>query len=308
MIVRDQPSPWVLFFILRGSITTQILPQIIFIAGIGTVVAWLQIHYSDIFPSYSTGPFMLLGVALSLFLGFRNNACYDRWWEARRHWGQLIVDARSIARQVNSYLDDETDECRRIKQRMIRLAIAFSHTLRHQLRRTDPWNDISPYLETGDLTQLKSSRNLADKILFLMHQELALCLKQGLLSDIIVRAIDDRLTSLTNVQAACERIQNTRLPFAYMLLVQRTAYLYCFLLPFGLVSSLGMATPLACAIVAYTFFGLDALSAELGDPFGLAPNHLALNAMTRTIEIDLLETLGETGLPQPLEPTNHMLN
>ena len=116
-----------------------------------------------------------------------------------------------------------------------------------------------------------------------------------------------RITSMAAVQAACERIQNTPLPFAYMLLVQRTAYLYCFILPFGIVATQGFITPLFCAIVAYTFFGLDALSEELEEPFGVSANDLALSAMSRTVEINLLEVLGETVLPNPIEPQNHRL-
>ena len=74
------------------------------------------------------------------------------------------------------------------------------------------------------------------------------------------------------------------------------------MLPFGLVSSLGWVTPFICSVIAYTFFGLDALSEELEEPFGLAPNQLALTALSRTIEINLLEALGETDLPPDIVP------
>lgn len=112
---------------------------------------------------------------------------------------------------------------------------------------------------------------------------------------------------MAEVQAACERIQTTPLPFAYMLLVQRTAYLYCFILPFGIVATQGLVTPLFSAIIAYTFFGLDALSEELAAPFGLSANHLPLHAISRTIEINLLDILGEKPLPDPIEAQNHRL-
>ena len=95
--------------------------------------------------------------------------------------------------------------------------------------------------------------------------------------------------------------------FAYMLLVHRTTYLYCIMLPFGLVASLGWATPLVCAVIAYTFFGLDALSEELEEPFGLAANQLPLTALSRTIEINLREALGETNLPTDIMPIDGYL-
>ena len=140
-----------------------------------------------------------------------------------------------------------------------------------------------------------------------MGKKLGSCRHKKLLSDFLIQTLDDHITSMASVQAACERIQNTPLPFAYLLLVQRTAYLYCLILPFGIVASQGLLTPFFCAIVAYTFFGLDALSEELEEPFGLSANDLALSAMSRTIEINLLEILGETNLPDPIQPIKHRL-
>lgn len=154
---------------------------------------------------------------------------------------------------------------------------------------------------------LRQSQNLPDCLLRLMGHELGNCRKNKLLSDILVQSIDERITSLAGILATCERIHNTPLPFAYMLLVHRTAYLYCFMLPFGLAASLGIATPLFCALIAYAFFGLDALSEELEDPFSLADNALPLDAISRTIEINLLEALGETDLPSPLQPDAYFL-
>ncbi|SFG21899.1 bestrophin family protein [Neptunomonas qingdaonensis] len=307
MIVRNKPNAFQLFFILRGSVVPLIFPQILFVTLLGAGVAATQYFYPSIFPSFTLAPFALLGVALSLFLGFRNNACYDRWWEARKQWGQLIVDSRSLSRQVVSYFDVQSEGGAEAQKRMIYLTIAFNHALRHQLRRSDPWTDIEKYLEPDDIDKLRQSKNLPDALLRLMGQKLGTCRHKILLSDYLIQSIDNHITSMAGVQAACERIQNTPLPFAYMLLVQRTVYLYCFILPFGIVASLGLLTPLFCAIVAYTFFGLDALSEGLEEPFGLSANDLALTAMARSVEINLLEILGELELPEPIKPTNHRL-
>ncbi len=103
-----------------------------------------------------------------------------------------------------------------------------------------------------------------------------------------------------------QRIKSTPTPFAYTLLLHRTAWLFCMLLPFGLVSSLELLTPVLVTIIAYTFFGLDALGDELEEPFGLSDNDLPLSAMVRGIEIDLLESLGDT-LPAPLQPQDYVL-
>jgi len=307
MIVRNKPNAFQLFFILRGSVVALIFPQIIFMTILGAMVAATQYYYPVIFPSFTLAPLALLGIALSLFLGFRNNASYDRWWEARKQWGQLIVDSRSLSRQITSYIDEEAEGAVAVQKRMIYLTIAFNHALRHQLRQSDPWSDIEKYLEPDDIEPLRKSLNLPDALLRLMGKKLGSCRHKKLLSDFLIQTLDDHITSMASVQAACERIQNTPLPFAYLLLVQRTAYLYCLILPFGIVASQGLLTPFFCAIVAYTFFGLDALSEELEEPFGLSANDLALSAMSRTIEINLLEILGETNLPDPIQPIKHRL-
>ncbi len=113
---------------------------------------------------------------------------------------------------------------------------------------------------------------------------------------------------MTMVQTACERIRTTPVPFGYTLLLHRTAYLFCFLLPFGFADTLGWATPVATMLVAYTFFGLDALGDELEEPFGLRANNLPLSALARTIEIVLREGLGEADVPPLPQPQKHVLS
>jgi putative membrane protein len=131
--------------------------------------------------------------------------------------------------------------------------------------------------------------------------------RDGTLSNILLQMIDARIAGMGAIQAYCERIRATPLPFAYTLLLHRTAYLFCILVPFGFASTLGWFTPLLAAIIAYTFFGLDALGNELEEPFGRAANDLPLDALVRTIEIDLLPAAGEPA-PPPLSPVRYVLS
>ncbi|MDE0842586.1 MAG: bestrophin family ion channel [Psychrobacter pacificensis] len=274
---------------------------------LSTAITIIQHWIPDSFPYYGIATFTLLGIALSLFLGFRNNASYQRWWEARMLWGQLVYDARSLTRQVLSFIDDDNEHGRETQRTMVYLTIAFAHTVRHRLRGTPPWADIDPFVASIHHDRMHQAKNVPDHIMRLMGKHLGDIRRQGLVSEQVIQNMDERLTSMTIVLAACERIHNTPLPFAYMLLVHRTTYLYCIMLPFGLVASLGWATPLVCAVIAYTFFGLDALSEELEEPFGLAANQLPLTALSRTIEINLREALGETNLPTDIMPIDGYL-
>lgn len=307
MIVRQTPHPFKIFFALRGSIIPKIYPQLLLVTILSTAITIIQHWIPDSFPYYGITTFTLLGIALSLFLGFRNNASYQRWWEARMLWGQLVYDARSLTRQVLSFIDDDNEHGRETQRTMVYLTIAFAHAVRHRLRGTPPWADIKPFVTAVDHDGMRQAKNVPDHIMRLMGKHLGDIRRQGLVSEQVIQNMDERLTSMTIVLAACERIHNTPLPFAYMLLVHRTTYLYCIMLPFGLVASLGWATPLVCAVIAYTFFGLDALSEELEEPFGLAANQLPLTALSRTIEINLREALGETNLPTDIMPIDGYL-
>lgn len=318
MIVRQTPNALKIFFTLRGSIVPKIYPQILLTTLLSTLITVIQHWYPNSFPYYGTATFTLIGIALSLFLGFRNNASYQRWWEARTLWGQLVYDSRSLARQVLSFIDednttaiedgkDSNETARNTQRTMIYLTIAFAHAVRHRLRGSSPWEDIEPFVAAIHHDGMHQAKNVPDYIMRLMGKQLGDIRRQGMVSEQVIQNMDERLTSMTIVLAACERIHNTPLPFAYMLLVHRTTYLYCIMLPFGLVASLGWATPLICAVIAYTFFGLDALSEELEEPFGFAANQLPLTALSRTIEINLREALGETDIPPDITPINGYL-
>ncbi|MCY1741550.1 bestrophin family protein [Ensifer sp. SL37] len=300
MIVRNRPTLLKLFFILRGSVIQRIFPQVLFVFALSAFVVWAHRVDPGLVPSVSSGPFALLGIALSVFLGFRNNACYDRWWEARKHWGQLIFTARDLARQTLILAGTE-------RQRLLDITIAFGHALVCHLR---PGSDVGrplARLPTDLVAGYKASRNGPDFLLREMGGILAGLHGTGTISDFQWAQLDGTLGKMSAMLAACERIRNTPVPFGYTLLLHRTAYLFCFLLPFGFADALGWATPFVTALVAYTFFGLDALGDELEEPFGVLPNDLPIVALAETIEINLREALGETNLPPLPQPKNYIL-
>src|SRR5690606_37389193 len=104
------------------------------------------------------------------------------------------------------------------------------------------------------------------------------------------------------VQGGCERIKNTPIPWSYTVLMHSIVAVYCFALPFGLVQTTKLLTPIVVALIAYAFLGLDAVGDELEEPFGHDYNDLPLTALSRTIEVNLLQQLGETELPPLLTP------
>ena len=177
--------------------------------------------------------------------------------------------------------------------------------LRHQTANPTELTETSG-LSQQALTQLYQQHNAPQYTLSLIQWELLQAMKEGEISDIIYTQMNHHVAALSEMQTGCDRIANTPIPFAYSVLLNRTVYFFCFMLPFSLGSLLGLVTPLLVGILAYTFLGLDALSTEIEEPFGTQSNDLPLDAMVRSIEIELLGTLGRP-TPPPIQAHDHNL-
>jgi putative membrane protein len=312
VIIRDRPSGLKLFLLLRGSVLPRILPTLLVNIAVATLVTWSHGALAGMKITLTTIPFTLIGLPIAIFLGFRNNSAYDRFWEGRKLWGELVLRSRNLARQCLSLVDgDGVAQVRNgtgdVRVRMILRAIAFSHALRAQLRQLPPEPALARLLQSAEFEGMQRVANKPDYLMRQMGQDLHQCLKEGRIEPCLAANVDATLSAMTAAAASCERIKNTPIPFSYTVLLHRTAYLYCFLLPFGLVDSIGFMTPVVVAIVAYTFFALDALGDELEEPFGMEHNDLPLNAICRTIEIDLRTALGDEDVPEPLGAVDYCL-
>ncbi|MBA3591598.1 MAG: bestrophin [Methylibium sp.] len=317
MIVTRRPNALRLFFALRGSILPRIGWSLATCTALAAAVTWSHGHLLDAKITLTPVPFSLIGLALAIFLGFRNNAAYERYWEARKLWGELLFRSRSLARQLltltrlpdaSAAPDDGVSAGPDPRHAIIRRTIAFAHALRQQLRGSGEPAELGPWLAPAELAAYAASRSGSDLLLRLSSRDLGQSMRAGHIDPHLVAAMDEQLSGLAAVAAGCERIKSTPIPFAYTLLLHRTAYLYCFLLPFGLVDLIGFMTPFVVAIVAYTFFGLDAVGDEIEEPFGLRPHHLPLDTICRTVEINLLEAIGTNALPPALQPVEGWLH
>lgn len=307
MILRERPSGLKLFLLLRGSIMPRISRVLLFNIVLATAVTFSHGVLFHFKVTLTAIPFTLIGLPLAIFLGFRNTAAYDRFWEARKLWGELVLRSRNLARQCLHLVDAPPAGQPDLRRRMVRRAVAFCHALRVALRGSADTSAIQAMLSPEEWQDIAPRSNLPAALMMHMGADLAACRRQGLIDSPLAAQIDDTLCAMTAAAASCERIGSTPVPFSYTLLLHRTAYIYCFLLPFGLVDTIGIMTPLVVGVVAYTFFGLDALGDEIEEPFGTAPNDLPLDALCRVIEIQMLEALGETQLPAPLQPVDYCL-
>ena len=297
MIVRPHLHWFRLLFVWRGSVLPYIITRLMLVLAVSVLSVlsldwWMSAHAAS---ALSIPPFTLMGVALAIFLGFRNSVSYDRYWEARKQWGALLIGARSLTREVASFAPDESELPRRVAHTLS----AFAFALKHQLRGTDPRNDLACRLDAAVLERICAARFVPSALLLCLARDFAAAQKVGVFSDLQLQSLDRNLNLLTEASGACERIANTPIPYTYRVLMNRTVMVYCLLLPVGLSTSIGWVTVLVAPFIAYTFLALDVIGEQIEEPFGKEPNDLALASMCHGIEVSVCELVGETARSSP---------
>ncbi len=246
-------------------------------------------------------PLAVTGAALGIFCSFRTNSCYDRWWEGRKLWGRLINTSRHFAIESRRYLGAAHEPER---QRLVRRHIAYVHTLRTLLREQDPLADdlVLQYLEQGDRVLLEGSTNHTARILDMQMDDLIRLNEAGVIDDFRLQSFDESIRHLLDIQGGCERIKKTPLPRGYGFIADRMISWFSYLLPCALVESLGWLSIPVSVLTVLCFRLISETGRVLEDPFTMYWNGLPLSALSRTIEMNLLEILGETEIPEPWRP------
>ena len=304
MIIRPRKNWWTLLFVWRGSMMKQMLPQLIVVTVLSVVAVWTEgTVWKHKVPLNAT-PFTLVGVALALFLGFRNSSAYDRWWEGRKLWGALVNTMRTLTRQALTMSRDASQGEKRV---FLNMLIAFTYAMRDQLRG-DAFARSAELLPAALASEVDRARYKPFIILRAMGEWVSDRYKEGTLGEITMSAIDHNLVELSNILGGCERIASTPVPFGYSVMIHRVVYFYCALLPFGLVDAIEWMTPLVSLVMAYSFIALDSLASELEMPFNRDENDLALDAISLNIELSIREMSQEPLNGKPLQPVRYVLH
>jgi len=251
----------------------------------------------------SSLPLGTMGAALSLFLAFRNNSAYGRWWEARILWGALVNYSRSFARQVLTFLpSDAGPEARREQTALVHSMIGFVCALRCHLRGQSSFPELAGLLGPDRAAALRRYDNVPAAILLELGRRSRAALERGWIDSYRFVRIEETLIELTNIQGACERIKNTPLPRQYEYFPRLLVAFYCLMLPFGLVEGMGLMTPLASTAISVILIAFDSVGRELEDPFENTVHDTPMTGLSRTIERNLREQLDEAFKPHNVAP------
>lgn len=247
-------------------------------------------------------PLTLFGSAVALFLGFRTNSAYQRWWEGRGLWGLMINASRSLARAARNFLPDP--EALEMKRTIVLRQIAYVNALRCQLRRQNADVEVKRFLSKGDADFALARTNIANGILDGTGRRIDIARRNGWIDTIQQSRMESVLIDIANAQGGMERLKNTPLPNHFRFFPTIFVHLFCILLPFGLVETLGFATPLGSTMAGLMFLAVLAIGDDLVDPFADGVHDVPLSAMCRTIEIDLLQAIGDEA-PMPTKPDKY---
>lgn len=311
----DRSRSWIRTVVLGGFALPHIWWRTLTVTAISIVVTIVYEQVEEVHYALTATPFTLVGLPLGIFLGFRNNTAYDRFWEGRKLWGALVNYSRTITRQILTLIEPQPDaekgpeaeeELRKFEIRFVHLVIAYAHALRHHLRDTSPTEVLQHILGPEEASRFRDEENVPNAMIQRMGDLLVMARRKKWIHPFHIPVLEASLTALTDIQGGCERIKATPIPYSYTVLMHRIVAVYCTLLPFGLMDTIKWATPFVVLAISYCFFGLDAIGDELEQPFGTDINDLPLKAISRNIERNLRERLGEK-LPPPLSAERGVL-
>ena len=288
-----------------------------------STLVWLAQHFTDTLELHiSFIPIGVLGSALAIFIAFRNNSAYGRWWEARQIWGALVNHSREFARMTINFVDvciranpDRSAEMNAFKKQLVYRHIAFVHALRLHLRKEDSWQEVAVFLSAEEYVQIRAANNKPNFINMLNGDSLRRGQDNKMLEWYHTFQIEGNLTQFAHHLGKCERIKNTPLPRQYDFFTRVFVILFALLLPFGLLGFFQtealqahswLSIPLSI-LLSGVFVIMERTGAANEDPFENRITDVPMTALCNTIERDLKEMLGEAEIPAKLEAENGYL-
>ncbi len=291
----------------NGSVVRLLLWQwrsVALFTVVGTIVTTLH-EFEVLRFRLPTLPLGVVGGALGIFVSFRTNNAYARWWEGRQHWGKLINSSRHFTLQVLSYLRAiEGVDLPAVQREILLRHVAYVHTLRAHLRKQDILADdhVVRLVSEADRNKLAREKNIPYAILHEQFAQLEDLSTRGVIDIYRLQGFDRMINDFLDVQGACERIKNTPMPRSYGFIGERLIWAYSGLFPFAIWDEMSWLTIPANVLVCLAFTLIGEVGRVLEDPFDMFYNTLPISALSTTIEINVRQRLGDTELPEDPKP------
>jgi len=219
-----------------------------------------------------------ISAIFGLLLVFRTNSAYERWWEGRRLWGQLVNESRNLSLKVQAYVTVSPEE----KQKLTEQIVSFAFALKHHLRDARPTKDL-PGIKPISL--IPQQYHLPSQVALSMFETVGIWRQRNLISEYMMQILDPHLKAFMDISGACERIKSSPLPVSYRAFMRQGIALNLVILPWYVGPQLDVWFSLPIVLIgSYFLIGLELIAEAIEDPFGVDGDDLPLDQICAGIQ------------------------
>ncbi len=282
-MVSYNPKEWFSQIIRLHSADTvrKLTPTMISLAGLTLLIVIIDKHAFHIGPEHQVVKismmYSLLGFVISLLLVFRTNTAYERWWEGRKLWGQLVNCSRNLCIKLDAIVDNGNE-----KDELFNLMIHFPYALKNHLRNVSSMNE-KELMDLFQIAELKDKKHVPLHISGVLYRKIVDLNKEGKINNEHMLMLNLEIQQYMEVCGACERIRNTPIPFSYSTFLKKFIFIYVITLPIAYAPVLGYYSPAIVTFIFYVLASLEIIAEEIENPFGTDANDLPLDEISKTI-------------------------
>lgn len=291
-MVQYNPKTWlsIIFHSYSRFVVRTMMPALIFMGLFTLVVCVVMLEVFKFDKSHfsnTTALHSLLGIVLGLFLVFRTNSAYDRWWEGRKLWGGMVNSTRNFALKLNAYLDKDDHANRKWFSQMIPNFVTAS---KEHLRAGVQLSELEE-AEAGFPESIKDVKHKPNRIAGMLYLKVNELYKADKLTGDQFRVLDKEMKDFIDIIGACERIKNTPIPYSYAMFIKKFIFIYIITLPFGFVTSFEYVTIPTTLLITFVLLSVELIAEEIEDPFGRDINDLPTDQLASRIKENIQEIL-----------------
>ncbi|MEP2772598.1 MAG: bestrophin family protein [Fulvivirga sp.] len=288
-MVQYNPKAWLalIFHSYSRQVVRLLLPALVVMGIYTTGMCYILLDYFELEFLSTTAVHSLLGIVLGLFLVFRVNSAYDRWWEGRRLWGLLVNNTRNLAAKLSSFLSEDDRENRNYFAQMIPNYVT---AVKEHLRDGVDLEDLD-LVEDGFLSKLKSKDHIPNALSQMLYKKVnQLYIDKKLTGDQFF-VLDKELKEFSDILGGCERIKNTPIPYSYSMYIKKFIFTFTITLPFAFMTEFHYITVPIVLFVFFILVSVELIAEEIEDPFGNDTNDLPTDQLCEKIKKNVRELL-----------------
>jgi ion channel-forming bestrophin family protein len=291
-MVYYNPKVWfsLIFHTYSRAVMRTLTPAVISIAVYTggfcyLLIDVLNLHESDFQSTIAVHS--LLGIVLGLFLVFRTNSSYDRWWEGRKLWGSFVNSTRNLSHKLRAFLGS-TDV---VNLQWFAIMIPnLVYSVKEHLRKGVKLSELAEP-EPSFIDSLKEVKHVPNRISTLMYQRVNDLYKQNKITGDQLIILDKELKEFSDILGACERIKNTPIPYSYSMYIKQFIFIYLFTLPVAFITTMGYFTVPVVVLITFVLLSVELIAEEIEDPFGRDVNDLPTDELAEKITENVKEIL-----------------